>query len=306
MKISVIIATYNRPNKIKLCLRSIISNHFYSYEIVVIDQSNDYQTKKEINKLKSRKIKYITVNYKNKSKALNLAIKNALGKILVFTDDDCIVDKNWLKEINNSFKSKHITGVTGKSLPYNQRKDIDIFCPAIFNYKNGRIINKASYHATSIGFGNNMAFKKKVFEKIGYFKEWLGPGSVGCAAEDANFLLRTLVFGYKIMYNPKVIIFHNNLLSKDDFRKKLLGYKCGEVACYGYLALKGHNFANDIISKNIKSLKEKVKIYLNSVLEFKKISLKDFYYDVKELFYIIRGFIIAFYFAKKDPLGHSC
>jgi len=106
-----------------------------------------------------------------------------------------------------------------------------------------------------------MAFKKEVFNKIGDFREWLGPGSIGSNAEDAEFALRCLIKGYKLFYDPNIVVYHNCWLTKKLFRKRRLSYICGEVACYSYLGFCGLQLGRRVAKNNLKESFHKLNIH---------------------------------------------
>lgn len=301
--ISVIITTLNRHKKLKDCLVSIFKNSYKNFEIILIDQSNNDGTYKVVKKIKSNRIKYQKVNFVGKSKGLNVALTKASGNILAFTDDDCLVDKNWLKEIYKSFKNLKQPGVlTGSSIPYQKNKHLLEYCPATYIRKKTSLIKKPCYHATNIGFGNNMAFRREIFDKIGGFKEWLGPGSVSQAAVDAEFLLRALIYGKQIKYNSKLIIYHNKWLTYYHLQKQMLKYTCGELACYGYYSLQGYKFAHKIVLANFYDSWNKLKYYSKQLIKDRKTSFSEGKYVFLEILYRLRGFMLAFYFIHKEPL----
>ena len=52
-----------------------------------------------------------------------------------------------------------------------------------------------------------MSFKREVFEKVGFFDPWLGPGAAGFS-EDTEYSIRIRKAGFKIGYTPHAIVFH--------------------------------------------------------------------------------------------------
>lgn len=300
MKISVLIPTRNRPEKLKDCLNSVLVNKFRTFEIIVVDQSSDSSTEKAVKHINSKKVIYIRMKARGKSKALNLGLKKTSGEIIAFTDDDCVVSKTWLKNIFLSFqKNKDIIGLFGKILPFEPRLNRGKICPCTFLKKTETIIEKPCLHWKNIGFGGNMSFRKNVFEKVGNFREWLGPGSCGLAAVDAEFALRVLLCDFKILYNPHIRIYHNCWLSSNDIEKKALFYSCGEVACYGYFAFKGLEFGKVVLKDNFNFSLRKLKVGLKSLILFKKHARGLIKNSLLELFFKLRGFMVGFYFSKQ-------
>lgn len=109
-------------------------------------------------------------------------------------------------------------------------------------------------HDKYIGFGNNMAVRKSVFDNLGGFRQWLGAGSVGKSAEDAEFAQRILIAGKTILYQPDIRIYHNKWLTSAAMKYQNLSYDCGEMACYGYFWAMGRSFAAPIIWRNIRDI----------------------------------------------------
>jgi len=303
MLISIIISTRNRHNDILNCLNSILANNYKEFEIIVIDQGDTDKTERIIKKINNPLIKYWRHGVKGLSKGRNFGIKSSSGEIIAFTDDDCLVDKNWLRDILFSFhKNKNIVGVFGKVLPYRQYLNKSKICPCIFLNNKKRIIDDPDLHWENIGFGNNMAFKRKIFNNLGGFSEWLGLGSIGNSAEDAEFALRALSKNYKILYNPKIKVWHNRWVKGRELKKQKLSYLCGEMACYGYFAFQGKKFAQKIIINNLENRYRESRKAIKYLIFFRKKSLSPFVFKIKEICFCLRGLLIGFYFAKKEPL----
>ncbi len=253
--ISVIIATKNRSNQLDRCLNALLNSVIKPLEIIIVDQSTNSKTKDLVFKFNNNSLKYSHLNSNGKSKSLNYAIPLAKGDILAFTDDDCLVSKNWIGAIIKSFKkNKSISLCFGKTLPYQPKKHKNEVCPCTFEKDSDKftITQKPCKHWETVGFGNNMAIKASIFKKVGLFKEWLGPGSIGSNAEDAEIINRCLVGGYKIGYEPAMKVHHNKWLNAKEMNKQEWSYICGGMACYGYFAYDGNKFAKKIIEDNLR------------------------------------------------------
>jgi GT2 family glycosyltransferase len=116
INVSVIIATFNGANKICNCLDSIIiqTYPYYKLEILVID---DYST----DNLKEVISNYPSVNYiindgvHCQPSARNKGIKEAAGDVLLFLDDDTVLEPDYIENIVEDFiTNPHIGGVTGR------------------------------------------------------------------------------------------------------------------------------------------------------------------------------------------------
>lgn len=304
--ISVIICTHNRPDKLKDCLKSILVSSFSDFEIIVIDQSNGNQTKKAVSSFSNHLIEYQKMDVKGLSKGRNLGIEKSRGDIVAFTDDDCLVDIDWLKNILSNFQeNKHFLVVFGKVLPHKPEEHVGLISPGVSkHHRNTReILSSISYDLFDFGIGNNMAFKRSVFEKIGEFKEWLGVGSLGCAGEEGEIIYRLLkekIGKNKILFNPDVIVYHNRWISKNEYVKQRFAYNYGTAMVLLY-----YYFLGDRANKKylIRIFKDKLKqrwqeikfslLGLHPIL-FIKITIEVFNHCIRYL----RGILIALYLTK--------
>lgn len=247
--ISVVIASRNRQKKLLKCVGSILKNRHLNFEVIIVDQ-----TKSPLkNSIQNSCVRYFHKPGKGKSKALNIGISKARGNILAFTDDDCIVSEAWLNSIDKFFKQhRDVDAVFGQTFPYEPNINKGLICPCTNKFKKLEFFKKPTFHM-NIGFGNNMAIKKQAFVQFGNFKEWLGPGSIGSNAEDAEFILRLLTNKKTVGRNPLMIVFHDNWLNQEKMANLYKSYVCGEIACYGYYSIKGYAFAREVIKKRLTS-----------------------------------------------------
>ena len=115
-KISVIIPTKNRTHDVIRCLESITIQTMLPDEIVIVDSSDIEELKYELNAFHNLNIKYIHTSKPGLTLQRNIGIKASSGDIIVFSDDDMIWDKDYLKEIISVFEdypAEKIGGVSG-------------------------------------------------------------------------------------------------------------------------------------------------------------------------------------------------
>lgn len=208
-KVSVLICTRNRPEHIGTAIRSMISNSYSNFELVIVDQSDDDRTEEVVNECikTSPKIRYFRIFSKGAGKAKNFGIKECQGEIIALTDDDCAVDNEWIEKIVLTFqRNPDIVIVFGS-----------ILAPPGYSIKNGFI---PLYSAKDLlfkgpcskiharGISANMAVKRDLFEKIGGFDEMLGPGAALPGNVDYDYSYRALRKGFRIFESSSVKVFH--------------------------------------------------------------------------------------------------
>lgn len=303
--ISILVATKNRPNQLLNCLKSISKNKNIAFEVIVVDQSSNPSVEIQKTLKFFPKAQYWHFPEGGKTQALNFGLSKVNGDIVAFTDDDCVVAADWLREIQKSFDQKDCDAVFGQTLPHQPKKHPGLFCPStnIFNKK--QFIRAPKNHSTQIGFGNNMAFSKKVLNEIGQFKEWLGPGSIATNADDAEITLRALLLKKTILRNPRLVVYHDRWLTEKSLKIQDLSYIKGGAACYSYFAFQGHLFAKSIVLKEIYKNFSRVFKSLNKLFSKNKTNREKFgslYWSLLFLFANLQGICIGLYFFLKNSL----
>lgn len=104
MKVSVVVPVYNEEKYIGTCLRSLANQTQKPFEIIVVDDGSDDNSKLEIKKsfrhFKSTiNLIYLKQKHSGPSKARNLGAKKAQGDILLFPDADMKFDRQYLKKL---------------------------------------------------------------------------------------------------------------------------------------------------------------------------------------------------------------
>ncbi len=172
MEFSVIIPTLNEENYIEDCVRSISSQTFprNRYEIIVSDGASEDRTV-EIAK------KYADIVVISKKRGIwwgrNYGAKFAKGKYLVFIDADTMIKKDYLEVVHKYLED----GVVGLTMGFGiEGKGPKI---RIIEYVSDYYwwLNSKMGNGSLIGI--NICVPKKIFMKIGGFKEF--------ALEDAAF-----------------------------------------------------------------------------------------------------------------------
>ena len=141
MYASIFIPTGNRADSLNRVLSSLVKQTFKDFEALIVNYKSTDATDSVIKNYGKRlRIKVIQQRTKGLSKAANLALKVAKGKIFIRTDDDVVMSSSWLRSIHDTFESdKKIGGVTGPTvIPQSFRKNRDLFIIEE-RFKNGEI-----------------------------------------------------------------------------------------------------------------------------------------------------------------------
>lgn len=224
-KISLVIATYNRCESLRVTLNSLLELELdgkLEYEVIVVDNNSKDKTFDVVEGLKSYfngRLVYLYEIKQGKSYALNKGISAAKGEIIALTDDDCVVDKNWLKSISEIFSLRKPDLLSAKVIPrFNsvvpKWLNIDAMRgPIVYHHLEDRYIEN-SERIISV-CGSNLSFLKETYNKYGGFS-YSGRG------EDGELCRRWVKLGARVAYDPGPVVYHNtdpSRLTKNYFRK---------------------------------------------------------------------------------------
>lgn len=214
IKVSIIIATYNWPEALDLCLNSLKNQTFKNFEILVADDGSKDSTRKIIESYAANSSIKITHLWQEdigcrKTLIGNKAIHASNGDYLIFLDGDCIVQPDFIEK--HISLAKEGCAITGSRILLNQEftqkilfeKKIDLIdlkrqfiplrfkgylnkvLPLFFKFGDGFWRNYKKFVWRRIK-GCNMSCWRKDALKIGGFDETI----TGWGHEDADFIFR--------------------------------------------------------------------------------------------------------------------
>src|SRR4051812_22121800 len=105
MEISVIIPTHQRPQLLMKCLTALLKQKFdkQRFEVIVVSDGPDPETHSLVRSMAQcgmATLRYFSLpTRRGPAAARNYGWLGASGKIIAFTDDDCLPDEHWLKEL---------------------------------------------------------------------------------------------------------------------------------------------------------------------------------------------------------------
>ena len=116
MKITIAIPTYCRPDSVARLLRSLSEQVRMPDEVLVVDSSPDTKTAAVVESFSAAS--GFTVRYMQHEKGLtrqrNRAIRESSGDVVVFFDDDLVLEPDFLKEIERAFQEHgDVAGIGG-------------------------------------------------------------------------------------------------------------------------------------------------------------------------------------------------
>lgn len=237
-RISVLIATADRPELLADCLSHLRRTRFEGVEIIILDQSRELRRREATEDGPSRWLRHLQCPRRGKSAALNRGIAEARGDLLAFTDDDCRVAEDWLEVMHQvCLETRGGAALTGRVLP-GEREGNAVKAPSLRIDAREREYRRPAFR--DVLFGNNMAIPAAVLRRVGTFDEALGPGTSLPAAEDNDLGYRLLRAGVPIRYLPNLIVTHRSWREAHQQQGLFRDYGIGQGAFYGKHARRGN------------------------------------------------------------------
>lgn len=309
---SIIIPVHNNLELTKKCLNSIIittenTSHNKQYEVIIIDNGSDLETQKYLKNIINLNLNFkLIINQNNEiySKVNNQGAKLAIGKYLIFLNNDIELLSNWFDHLLIQFKSDENIGIQGAKLLYPNNKiqhagvvwgNVGLDFPLHYHIyltldKNETCVNKTrEYQFVTGAF---LTIKRDLFNQVDGFDEQYVFGH-----EDLDLCLKVRQIGKKVLYNHNVEAIHyesqtKQLLGVDKFERFIKSENTYDLANHKYFLTKWGNillsdaekyFIEDgfwgLISDDEKRNEFKDKI----VFILEKLTLKSIY-ENKEIF----------------------
>jgi O-antigen biosynthesis protein len=255
IEISIVIATFDRPQALARCLDSLVAQRIARrFEIVVVD---NHPQSGLTTPLRARYpvVRWLEEPVAGLSRARNLAITAitgiaaGTGAAIVTTDDDVVAPPEWLERLTDGLFSgpADLAAVTGNCLALRTATAAENIFEAYGGLHHGDLATEfdAAWLAGwriwfpqlwRIGTTANAAFRTSVFRdsRVGLFETRLGAGSPAGAWEDLYCFYRVLRAGYRIRYIPDAQLAHAHREDMAGLTRQLCAYRRGETA---FLAL---------------------------------------------------------------------
>lgn len=214
--VSVIVPVFNDAERLQLCLEALDNQTYYKelYEVIVVDNGSEaFSTIQAVVSQFSQA--YLTQESKPGSYAArNKGISIAEGKIIAFTDSDCIPSSNWVERGVATLVEVPNSGlVAGKVNFFFQKAGkptaVELY-DSLTSLPQDMYLQEEKFAATA-----NLFTWKKVIDHVGNFDSTLK------SSGDKEWSNRVFRAGYQQVYGKDVYIAHPARSSYKELFKKI-------------------------------------------------------------------------------------
>jgi GT2 family glycosyltransferase len=241
--VSVVVTTCSNPVALERCLRSILACDYPEFEVIVVEnRPGSWDTAWMLAEQfpDEPRLRYLEERQPGLSRARNRGLSRAKGDIVAFTDDDVMVDPDWIRRCAEAFeRADDVACVTGLILPLELETESQLllerfaglgkgFRRRIYRSGDGQDDNPLlRYTPGAIGSGANTALRADVASRLGGFDVSLGAGTPAAGGEELDLYIRLLRAGHAVAYEPGAIVWHEHPDGRPRLRRQVYRYGVG-------------------------------------------------------------------------------
>ena len=217
--ISIVVCTYRGSEVLADCVRSLAQVNYGDFEVLVVNDGGDVNVEKLVTEFSD--VRHLKQEHAGLSAARNFGAREARGDILVYTDDDCRVDRDWLNYLALAFRSGDFAAVGGPNVPPRPESLAEACVTAAPGGPAHVLLSDSVAEHVP---GCNLAVRREAFEAIGGFRE-----EFWTAGDDVDFCWRLQAAGYRIGFHSAAWVWHLRRRKIRDYLRQQIGYGRAEA-----------------------------------------------------------------------------
>lgn len=224
IKVTVAIPTFNRAALLRQTLEGVVRQRFSAghYEVLVVDNNSHDETRPMVEAFGTGvpRPRYTLERRQGLDYARNRAIEEARGEIILFADDDILVEPDWITQMCTPLladEERRIGAVGGEVIP-----DFpdgmpewvrEWHAPLAFRSDTGPL---DAHHSP---MGANLAIPRWVFDRVGRFHTALDRSAANYfSGGDSEMIRRVRAAGLEVWFAPGAAVLHRLPASRTTFR----------------------------------------------------------------------------------------
>lgn len=262
--VSVVVPTIaRRPEELVRAVSSILAEDYPHFEIIVVDNRVGEGHAPLPDFSRDGRVSVVRESKRGISQARNRGVAAASGSVVAFTDDDVVVDRNWLRAIGVNFAlHEEVEGVGGLVLPFELDTQPQLWfeefyggfsrtyeCELMSIERSSSTDAMFPYAPGRFGAGCNMAFRRSTLQRMGGFNISLGTGTPAKGGEDLAMFMNLLLENGTISFEPAALVRHSHRRTVEEFNRQVLGYGTGLTAMYVALVIRNPGRVIELVKR---------------------------------------------------------
>lgn len=197
--VSVAIPCYNGESYLARCLKSIHQQTLHPVEVIVVDDASSDNSVMLAARLGARVIRHD--RRRGAAAARNTAIKNATSDLIALVDADTELAVDWLERLSSYFSDPSVAGAGGALIERPSPRLADQWRAVHLRCDMARLL--ADERSFCL-LGHGTLFRRNALIQAGLYNE-----RYICGGEDSDICYRLRRMGWKLVYDPDAISYHN-------------------------------------------------------------------------------------------------
>ncbi|HEX3159149.1 MAG TPA: glycosyltransferase [Gemmatimonadaceae bacterium] len=234
---SVVICTRDRAQDLRACLASLGADGSARREIIVVDNAPSDDSTARV--ARDFPVTYVVEPRAGLNWARAAGARAATGELVLYTDDDVVMEPGWVDAMRAPFTEPSVAAVTGLVLPL----ELETEAQQLFELRYGgfargfvrREFTAATLRplaAGQVGAGASMAFRRSLLLAYRLFDVELDVGTAARSGGDTYAMYRLLAAGHRVVYTPEAVSWHRHRRTMEELRAQLHGYGVGTYVVF--------------------------------------------------------------------------
>lgn len=214
MLFSLIIPVYNRPDEVEELLESLTqSDYKEDFEIVIVEDGSSLKCEEVVHQYDNKlSISYYYKENSGPGDSRNYGMRKAKGDYFIIFDSDCIIPKEYLREVDKALKANYVDCFGGPDRALKSFSDIQ----KAINFAMTSFLTTGGIRGGSEKIDKfqprsfNMGLSRKAFEASQGFGN-IHPG------EDPDLSIRLWELGFETKLFPDAYVYHKRRIDWDKF-----------------------------------------------------------------------------------------
>jgi GT2 family glycosyltransferase len=232
---TIAVCSRDRPDQLRRCLEAVLRLPDDGQEVLIVDNCPSTEATQQLVETFGS-VRYVREERPGLDRARNRALREARHDVIALLDDDVVPDAGWLRGLLRGFDDPSVLAVSGLVMPLELETEAQEWFERYSRFGRGfvrTVFERANLHplaAGRAGTGASMALRRRVLDLVGPFDEALDCGTATRSGGDAEMFSRIVRAGYRAVYEPAALSWHQHRRTREEVLHTLYGYGVGVYA----------------------------------------------------------------------------
>jgi glycosyltransferase involved in cell wall biosynthesis len=220
MFFSCIIPVYNRPGELQELLRSLLTQTYTQFEVIVVEDGSTLRCDEVVTSFsQDLSLRYFYQENTGQGFARNFGMQHANGDFFVILDSDVLLPPTYFECLQEAIQSRSLDAFGGPDAAASDfsplQKAMDFAMTSFWTTGGirGKLKNPAAYQAR----GFNMGVSREVFDRLGGFVD---PNR----GEDIEWSIRIKKAGFRLELVSEAFVYHKRKNTLWSFAKQAFSF----------------------------------------------------------------------------------